>query len=114
MSVVVFVFLRETNRLRTAEGVARMMDPRPIVQKVTELALLLGKYVLLSILSPVSLVPGNVYSLQLPHIKLDKLLGWQSVRSIHLWRTSWKKCMFWNIYLYLLNLGTGSCTSQMQ
>lgn len=28
---VVFVFLRETNRLRAAEGMARMMDPKPIV-----------------------------------------------------------------------------------
>lgn len=82
---------------------------------MTELDLLLGEYVLLFILSAVSLVPGNVYSPQLPHIVLEKLLGWWSVRwSILLWRTFWKKCMFWNIYLVLLKLGIGSFTSQMQ
>jgi len=53
--------------------------------------------------------------LQLQQIILDKLFGWQSHKqSTLLWRTFLKKCMVWDVYLVLMNLGIGNYTSQMQ
>lgn len=34
--------------------------------------------------------------------------------STHIWRTFWKKCVFWDVYVVLVNLGIGNCPSEGQ